>query len=118
MSNFNGATPMSAWKTHYATATFPTSASLQWGHADVGVEDQRLQVMARDLAELQWGHADVAVEDKLIFDAFFGVVFASMGPRRCRRGRRAIIPKRRPTIRASMGPRRCRGQIKVSVHFL
>ena len=36
--------------------------ALQWGHADVGVED----IAAEDVAvesSLQWGHADVGVED-------------------------------------------------------
>ena len=37
---FNGATPMSAWKTAEFAAANADHATLQWGHADVGVEDQ------------------------------------------------------------------------------
>ena len=44
-----------------------SSSWLQWGHADVGVED----VVGRrsidgHVAALQWGHADVGVEDQPI----------------------------------------------------
>ncbi len=38
---------------------------LQWGHADVGVEDvKRLARIFRPRKKLQWGHADVGVEDR------------------------------------------------------
>ena len=37
---------------------------LQWGHADVGVEDRTSTVSQRPTG-LQWGHADVGVEDGL-----------------------------------------------------
>ena len=38
-SSFNGATPMSAWKTMKPVVLLTAEVVLQWGHADVGVED-------------------------------------------------------------------------------
>ena len=152
-TGFNGATPMSAWKT--SGATDARTLRLQWGHADVGVEDTGGCGARRAYGGLQWGHADVGVEDAApsrtspAGDSFNGATpmsawktrrqrparragVASMGPRRCRRGRLAdlgsggasmglqwghadvgvedVTPvgRRRVARLASMGPRRCR----------
>ncbi len=81
---FNGATPMSAWKTPIQRITGSIAYTLQWGHADVGVEDSTT-------AAARWGG-----------------ISASMGPRRCRRGRRDHRGRQAQASAASMGPRRCR----------
>ncbi len=64
-------------------------ATLQWGHADVGVEDGEIDELWKVITRLQWGHADVGVEDVIQGIGQVEAVGASMGPRRCRRGRRA-----------------------------
>ena len=63
-TGFNGATPLSAWKTSDEDRR-PVDIRLQWGHADVGVEDEVLRILTEAMAIwLQWGHADVGVEDQ------------------------------------------------------
>ena len=108
------------------------AASLQWGHADVGVEDDCAADISETASGLQWGHADVGVEDRTCRLSVTATADASMGPRRCRRGRRGLDGRARgrhglqwghadvgvedrdrrcvTTARrqASMGPRRCR----------
>ena len=115
---FNGATPMSAWKTQRHGPCSAARSGLQWGHADVGVEDERDRDDRSPLPEpasmgprrcrrgrlkttehaqpswLQWGHADVGVED-VAGSAYPCVPQASMGPRRCRRGRPLARPRSR-----------------------
>ena len=42
---------------------------LQWGHAEVGVEDMESPVENAQQIKLQWGHAEVGVEDSTNRDA-------------------------------------------------
>ncbi len=158
-SGFNGATPMSAWKTGLTGSYLFRAVRLQWGHADVGVEDRagasdaglgdaasmgprrcrrgrpremswegsgpsklqwghadvgvedwsRRRQRRQPCGRLQWGHADVGVEDESLAERAARRAVASMGPRRCRRGRRAAaLFSRDARADASMGPRRCR----------
>ena len=68
LASFNGATPMSAWKTRRRWLKIARSLSLlQWGHADVGVEDMGGMTTSAIHHPLQWGHADVGVEDSRCF---------------------------------------------------
>src|SRR4051794_14980734 len=60
---FNGATAMSPWKT------------------------AALLTVTRSIVVLQWDHGDVAVEDDEVDLQVMRPRRASMGPRRCRRGR-------------------------------
>ena len=114
-TSFNGATPMSAWKTGMSRPSRTPVLRLQWGHADVGVEDRdaadthsaavgfngatpmsawktRPPPRSASRRRLQWGHADVGVEDREVSGSSPGTAQASMGPRRCRRGRRDEMP--------------------------
>ncbi len=124
---------MSAWKTTVCQKGHPLYPELQWGHADVGVEDRddvadpleevkasmgprrcrrgrprSSRPEAPEAWRLQWGHADVGVEDNQGQSANGTHVLASMGPRRCRRGRRRRTDRDGGRGAASMGPRRCR----------
>ena len=61
---FNGATPITAWKTWQASMAVSPDDTLQWGHADHSVEDIRSPSCGpASSALLQWGHADHSVED-------------------------------------------------------
>ena len=62
---FNGATAMKPWKrTVPRHGAVDTGASLQWGHGDEAVEEDRLiSRPSPGTVELQWGHGDEAVEE-------------------------------------------------------
>ena len=84
-----------------------TLERLQWGHADVGVEDPGCRMPRSDKAA-SMGPRRCRRGRPSGSSGSPSKTHASMGPRRCRRGRPGPGCPRRKALGASMGPRRCR----------
>ncbi len=61
--SFNGATAMKPWKSITETRGMAEARTLQWGHGDEAVEEQRAGPSYHAAVPLQWGHGDEAVEE-------------------------------------------------------
>src|SRR5437867_1815959 len=65
----------------------PMRKPLQWGHGDAAVESSETGIHGVPSSRVQWGHGDGAVESQDRAAEKRSIDAASMGPRRCCRGK-------------------------------